>query len=92
MNKADNLRNPASCLNKAEPDEPLFVLRAKDPVAAQAVRHWATMSDGNHEPEKIAQALKAADEMERWRANRFPGVADAPAAVPSPLVTRTRSG
>jgi hypothetical protein len=75
MNKADNLRNPASCLNKAEPDEPLFILRAKDPVAAQTVRHWATMSDGNHEAEKIAQALKAADEMDRWRANRFPSVA-----------------
>jgi hypothetical protein len=77
MNKADNLRNPTSCLNKAEADEPLFILRAKDPVAAMTVRHWATMSDGNHEPEKIAQALKAADDMDAWRKrNAPPQVAD----------------
>jgi hypothetical protein len=79
MNKADNLRNPTSCLNKAAADEPLFILRAKDPLAAQAVRHWATMSDGNHEPEKIAQALKAADEMDAWRKrNQPPEVARTP--------------
>lgn len=77
MNKADNLRNPSSCLNKAAPDEPLFILRAKDPHAAQAVRHWATMSEGTHEPEKIAQALDAANRMDAWRKhNQPPTVAD----------------
>jgi hypothetical protein len=71
MNKADNLRLPNSCLNRAAADEPVFVLRAKDLLAPQTLRHWATMADGNHEPEKIAQALREADEMEQWRAARF---------------------
>jgi PRTRC genetic system protein C len=65
--KQDELMRPTSCLNKAEPHEPLFVLRAKDPLATQTVRHWATMAEGTHEPEKIAEALKLADSMEGWR-------------------------
>lgn len=73
MNKADNLRNPVSCLNRAATDEPLFVLRAKDLHAAQAVRHWAAMADGTHEPDKIAAAVKLADEMDAWRNARFDG-------------------
>lgn len=65
--KAKALRNPASCLNKAAPDEPVFVLRARDPLAAQAVRLWAAMAAGVHEPEKCASALDIAVEMDAWR-------------------------
>lgn len=67
MLKKHELATPTSCLNKAAPDEPLFVLRAKDGHAPQTLRHWATMSDGTHEPEKIAEALACADAMEKWR-------------------------
>lgn len=58
MIKATELSSPSSCLNKAAPDEPLFVLRAKDPVASMAIRHWATMARGYHEDEKISTRLR----------------------------------
>lgn len=67
MKKCDEMREPKSCLNKAAANEPLFVLRGKDPVGAATVRHWATMAEGIHEPEKIQEALKLADQMDAWR-------------------------
>lgn len=74
MLKADELRTPTSCLNKAEADEPIFVLRAKDKTAAQTVRLWATMAAGVHEHAKIAEALALADRMDQWR-SKLPAVA-----------------
>ena len=70
MQKRDELRVPTSCLNKAGATEFVFVLRAKDALAAQTVRHWAMMADGIHEPEKITEALRIADAMEQWRADQ----------------------
>lgn len=67
MKKQHELLDPMSCLNRAQPTEPIFVLRGKDVVAAVAVRHWATMATGIHEPEKIREALKLADQMDAWR-------------------------
>lgn len=67
MLKCDELKDPKSCFNKAAPEEPVFVLRAKDAVAAQTVRHWATMAVGVHEPKKIESALQLADAMDTWR-------------------------
>lgn len=67
MKKADELRSNTSCLNKAANDEPLFVLRAKDPVAPMTVRLWASMAEGIHEQEKIDEAIATADQMERWK-------------------------
>lgn len=40
MKKRDELADPNSCLNKAKDDEMLFVLLARDPAAAVAVRAW----------------------------------------------------
>lgn len=67
MIKSLELCDPGSCLNKASPDEPVFVLRAKDPRAAQAVRLWVAMSVGRHEDHKISEAQHLADEMDEWR-------------------------
>lgn len=67
MNKSQELAERFSCLNKAYLDEPLFVLRAKDPFAAQAVRLWAAMAHGTHEAPKVAEALALADAMDDWR-------------------------
>lgn len=67
MIKRDELKTPTSCLNKAAPDEPIFVLRGKDALAAMAVRHWAVMAQGEHEPGKITEALALADQMDEWR-------------------------
>ena len=67
MIKHMELSTSHSCLNKARVDEPVFVLRAKDPFAPQAIRLWATMSVQYHEPEKIDEALALADAMEAYR-------------------------
>ena len=64
--KASLLLDASSCLNKASADEPVFLLRANDPVAAQAIRHWATMSVHYHSDSKRQDALDVAAEFERW--------------------------
>lgn len=67
MLKRQELLDPKSCLNKAAPDEPVFVLRAKDAAAAQTVRLWAAMAGHLHESAKVEEALKLADQMGKWR-------------------------
>lgn len=69
MQKNREIADPESCLNRSEDDEPLFVLRAKDPIAAIIVRRWAQAADYEklHEPEKIAEALELADAMDEYR-------------------------
>jgi hypothetical protein len=37
------------CFNKAEPDEPLFVLLGRDPQAAHLVSIWAKLRSGDKE-------------------------------------------
>lgn len=66
MRKSQELQEPNSCLNKARGDEPIFVLRAKDPIAAKVVTVWAMLARGVHEEEKCEQALQDAREMEEW--------------------------
>lgn len=75
MLKREELTLRGSCLNKARSDEPLFVLRANDPLAPQTVRHWATMAEGVHETEKIVDALAWADQAEAFRREKEPKVA-----------------
>lgn len=75
MEKQTELRDPLSCLNKAGPFEPIFVLRAKDPVAPQILRLWAQMAINTHEEHKVAGALGMAEVMEKWRAANVPEVA-----------------
>jgi hypothetical protein len=61
------------CLGRAADDEPLFVLRAKDPAAATIVRMWVQLatSFGMHEPEKLRDASELADRMVAWRNAHF---------------------
>jgi len=67
MIKRLELSTPTSCLNKASDDEPVFVLRAKDPIAAMVVRYWADYAKGDHEAAKIREAFRLADAMDDWR-------------------------
>jgi hypothetical protein len=75
MRKIDEMEQPTSCLNKARAEEPLFVLRAKDPVAPFAVRAWADVAEarGAHEPAKIAEARALADQMDTYRQQQHGG-------------------
>lgn len=67
MLKRQEMSDPNSCLNKARDDEPIFVLRAKDPIAAAVVRLWAAMAEFVHEREKIGEARQFANAMDQWR-------------------------
>lgn len=57
------------CYAKAAKDEPIFVLRANDPLAPRIVRMWAAMAESgdSHALDKTHEARKAAFEMEEWR-------------------------
>lgn len=64
--------NPGACdcYAKAEPDEPLFVLLARDKHAPALVWLWAVMRqlDGEN-PERIAEARQCAVDMIGWAAD-----------------------
>lgn len=62
-------------------DEPVFIVRAQDPVAAETVRDWA--SRALHAGADVAlceRVRRWADEMERWATER--GVTKAAPDVP----------
>lgn len=60
------------CYAKAAPDEPLFTLRAKDPLAPMLVRLWALRAEkAGAEPEKVTEARACADAMDVWRKHLF---------------------
>lgn len=70
-----------SCLNKAHPNEPLFVLRGQDRTAAEVVRYWVYLASGGVPhlfqlpkdlSEKHTGALKVAREMENWPDRKHP--------------------
>jgi hypothetical protein len=77
--KRDELTNPNGCLNKAADDEPIFVLRANDVIAANIVRRWADgyliekrehSADGcltKAQLEKAKEARGLANQMDAWR-------------------------
>lgn len=79
MIKTDELANPESCLNKADSNEPLFVLRAHDPIASYIVNNWAAHyfnRKGGHsqmterERAKYREARAIAKAMDEWRKNQ----------------------
>jgi hypothetical protein len=61
--------NGGGCLGRSKPEEPVFVLVARDKAASKVVRYWAALvgpMGGN--PEKVADARHIADLMDQWRA------------------------
>ncbi len=76
MKRLDEINQPGSCLNKAQDDEPIFVIRAKDPVGASAVRQWAHEAErsGMHGDNKIAAARALAEDMDDWRHDLEDGI------------------
>lgn len=74
--KQDNILNPASCWNRALPDEPVFILKATDETAPETIKMWAArymMAKGGWsymKPEQRAkynEALGIAARMTEWR-------------------------
>ena len=68
MIKRDEIADPNSCLNRAADDEPIFVLRAKDPLAAKLVEDWAARAvvAGLHD-DHSREAYRFAQGMRLWR-------------------------
>lgn len=68
--KTEEMSNPNSCLNRAAPDEPVFVLLGRDKSAAVAIRAWifnrlATGKSSEASPE-IREAREFVTTMERY--------------------------
>lgn len=62
-----------ACLAKVAPNEPIFVLRAQDALAANIVRQWASLAEIAGAPrEKVEEARQLADKMETWPTRRMP--------------------
>lgn len=82
--KVDELRNADSCFNKAASDEPIFVLRGKDPLAGAAVRLWATLAVGVHGKAKIAEAVEHSKALDRY-AKKLAKVTAPEVIAPAPV-------
>ncbi len=55
------------CHTKAQSDEPIFTLLARDPLAHVLVDLWASLAH-KHKPEKIKEAKRVAQDMRDWHA------------------------
>ena len=58
------------CYDKAEDDEPMFVLLARDPYAPTLVRIWADTERRFGSASKALEAQNCAAAMEAWREER----------------------
>lgn len=55
------------CYVNAEPDEPMFILLGRDPMAGSLVRVWASMREQLGEnPAKVKEARDCADALDAW--------------------------
>lgn len=64
-----------------EEDEPVFLLRAKDPAAAAIVMDWANLVElQGGDPELVKRVRLWSIEMTKWRQENYPApkVADVP--------------
>jgi hypothetical protein len=70
--KLEEQENPQSCLNKAKPDEPIFVMLGSDSLAPEVIRFWASlviMRSGTEKSfDKARQALADAKQFEHYGA------------------------
>lgn len=70
--------NPGAfdCYENAAPDEPMFILLGRDPLAAGLVREWADQREAvavtARQFAKVAEARQCADSMDRWFASLQP--------------------
>jgi hypothetical protein len=56
------------CYQNAEPDEPMFILLARDRMAPDLVKLWAQLRETDGEdPAKVQEARDCAEAMRKWR-------------------------
>lgn len=55
------------CYRNAAPDEPMFVLLARDPFAPMIVEKWAELREASRGPSaKVQEARECAEAMRVW--------------------------
>lgn len=71
--KVRNLLQPDSCWNRAELNEPVFVLRGKDALAPAVVRLWASLATTTnaHDRAKAFAAYALSEQMDAWRLGHY---------------------
>lgn len=61
------------CLGKAHPDEPVFILRAQDVLAAALVDRWADLAQrAGTSYGKVHEARVLAQKMREWPTRKLP--------------------
>lgn len=70
MQKQFELSDPGSHLNRAHPDEPLFILMGRDPATAPTIHFWVRERlrlglNGINDPQYL-DALYIAEQMKAW--------------------------
>jgi hypothetical protein len=60
-------RQGDKCYEKAELDEPIFVLRAQDCTAPEVVEFWIKLNPQIEFTEKMYEAQRLADAMRAWQ-------------------------
>jgi len=69
----ENAAKRLGCLGKAADDEPVFILRAQDALAAELVELWAIRARAAGCPvDKVREAQNLAEEMLRWPVRKYP--------------------
>ena len=62
------------CYNNAAPDEPMFILLARDVLAPGLVRQWAMIRWARDEDDpKATEAFECAAAMDAWRREQTDG-------------------
>lgn len=64
------------CYAKAEPDEPMFILLARDPLAPILVQLWADLRGAaslEDDSAMIEEAMELSEQMNEWRYTNRPG-------------------
>lgn len=73
LEELEKFQHGQGCLGKADDDEPIFILRAQDALAADLVELWAIRAqaaDCTHD--KVLEAHRLADDMRRWPKRKNP--------------------
>jgi len=59
--------SPFSCYDRAEPNEPIFTLLGRDPMAGILIRLWVKLrEEAGEDRAKLEDALACAAACERW--------------------------
>ena len=66
-------KNTCTTLAKVGEDEPIFVLRAQDPLAPYCIRQWVTSAAMRGvDKAKLKEAMDCADAMDKWTNQKLP--------------------